>query len=441
MSTSELSRELERYLEKVRSLITRDLSKYCLTLFTILVVLGILLANVYILYSSTGILATLLTFLAIPRPDVEIQLQLERREYKIGDVMNLKVRVISSRGLGTITIRLSVPENLEVIHGRTSFMIIKGIGRSEQVYDIMLRASKTGRCRVTVSEVELYHIFGIGGPKKLNDVASIEIMIAPYVVKVSRSIRLRPMKMRIPPIMVSRLMLGAASTEFREIRKYVPGDPVKNINWKATARTGSDVPLVNEYEKESISRVMIIPDLSERTDIGGRGVHVQEEIISITFSLIRSLLKRGCRVYVLDPYDGKIRNVRGLREYVRTYRDIIERKSDGRTGIDVLHIVGKGMLKIRNIDYMIILTYIDQNTVRVLENLRTLAKRCKIVIIDFDISNILKREEYGEYVAEMYRIYKVMFQRYLRKFNIRTLIHTSGLSIGRIVNMLLCQVS
>lgn len=441
MSTSELSRELERYLEKVRSLITRDLSKYCLTLFTILVVLGILLANVYILYSSTGILATLLTFLAIPRPDVEIQLQLERREYKIGDVMNLKVRVISSRGLGTITIRLSVPENLEIVHGRTSFMIIKGIGRSEQVYDIMLRASKTGRCRVTVSEVELYHIFGIGGPKKLNDVASIEIMIAPYVVKVSRSIRLRPMKMRIPPIMVSRLMLGAASTEFREIRKYVPGDPVKNINWKATARTGSDVPLVNEYEKESISRVMIIPDLSERTDIGGRGVHVQEEIISITFSLIRSLLKRGCRVYVLDPYDGKIRNVRGLREYVRTYRDIIERKSDGRTGIDVLHIVGKGMLKIRNIDYMIILTYIDQNTVRVLENLRTLAKRCKIVIIDFDISNILKREEYGEYVAEMYRIYKVMFQRYLRKFNIRTLIHTSGLSIGRIVNMLLCQVS
>ncbi len=441
MSTNEITRELERYVEKVRSLITRDLSRYCLTLFIIIVVLGLLFTNVYLIYSSSGILATLLTFLAIPRPDVEVFLELERREYKISDTITLSIRVVSSRGLGIITLKVSVPENLEIVSGRTTFMIIKGIGKLEHVHNITLRAARTGKCRVIIDEVEIHHILGIGGPKKLNNVTSIELTIMPYIVKTAHNIRIRPMRVRMPPIMVSKLTLGAASTEFREIRKYVPGDPVKNINWKATARTGSEIPLVNEYEKESISRVMLVPDLSERTDIGGRGIHVQEEILSITFSLARSLLRRGCKVYIVDPYEGKIRNIRGLKEYVRAYREIIERKSSGKTGIDVLYILDREQSKIRNIDYIIILTYIDQNTIKILEKLRTLAKRCKVITIDFDISSILEIDEYGEYIAEMYRIYKLSFQRYLRKMNIRTITHLSGLSIGKVVGVLLCQVS
>ncbi|NPB00111.1 MAG: DUF58 domain-containing protein [Crenarchaeota archaeon] len=441
MSTSDILPDVGKYVEKIRSLLARDIARYCLSLLIVFITLGLLLMNVYIIYSSSGLLATLLAFLVVPRPDINVQLEVEKREVKIGDKIDLKIRVVSSRGLGIITCRINIPENFEIVKGRTTFMIIKGVGRSEYLYDITLRAAKIGKCRITISEVELYHVLGVGGPKKISNIAEIELAVVPYIIQVAQIRRIRQARTRIPPITVSRLTLGAASTEFKEIRKYVPGDPVKNINWKATARVGSEVPLVNEYEKESISRVMIVPDLSERTNIGGGGAHVQEEILSIVFSIIRLLLRRGCRVHVVDPFSGEIRNVRGLKDYVRIYREIIERRSRGETGIDILEALGRQYSRIRNVDYLIILTYIDHRSLKMLERFRTLARRCKILVIDFDVSELLRKDVYGEYVSDMYRIYKIAFQKHLRKLGVKVLLHVSGINIGRTVNMILCQVS
>ncbi len=429
--------EYSRYIEKIRSLLARDISRYCLTLFIIIIVLGVALLNIYLIYAGSGLLASMLTFLTIPRPSVDIYLDVEKSQYATGEVFNLNVRVLSRTGLGIVTCKIGIPENLEIVEGRTIFMFIKGLGRAEHVHRIVLRAGKVGTCKISVEEIELYHIFGIGGPKKMTNVTSIEITVVPYIVRVSHGPRVRPLRARIQPVHVSKLMIGAASTEFKEIRKYVPGDPVKHINWKATARLGTETPLVNEYEKESIARILIVPDLSQRTEIEGSGIHVQEDILSITFSMLRILLRKGCKISIIHPYNGKLTSIRGLREYIKLYKDIISERNKGSRGIDVIELIKDK--HIRNIDYTILITYIDTSLISKIRKIRRYIKSGRIIVVDFNISRLI--EKINSNAAEMYKIYKIAFHKYLRRNSIDVVEHVSGTSIGTLVHVLTCRIS
>jgi uncharacterized protein (DUF58 family) len=55
-----------------------------------------------------------------------------------------------------------------------------------------------------------------------------------------------------------RVKMPGPGYEFFSIRDYIPGDPFKNINWKAYASTGR--LLVNEHERESVSDITLVFD-------------------------------------------------------------------------------------------------------------------------------------------------------------------------------------
>ena len=63
----------------------------------------------------------------------------------------------------------------------------------------------------------------------------IELLVQPTILNLRR-IRGVPGIATSPFPVIDIAKIGVATTDFREIRSYVHGDPVKNINWKATAR-------------------------------------------------------------------------------------------------------------------------------------------------------------------------------------------------------------
>lgn len=72
---------------------------------------------------------------------------------------------------------------------------------------------------------------------------------------------------------VPKLFAGAMSfkqpgegSEFYALREYVPGDPFKNINWKAFSKTGT--LMVNDHEWEAIHDVNILVDARAVSGIG-----------------------------------------------------------------------------------------------------------------------------------------------------------------------------
>lgn len=65
---------------------------------------------------------------------------------------------------------------------------------------------------------------------------------------------------------------GQERNSFRQIRPYRIGDPLRKVNWKATARAqslGKNELLVNEYEPEGQRAVLVILDATSRMDVGG----------------------------------------------------------------------------------------------------------------------------------------------------------------------------
>lgn len=94
---------------------------------------------------------------------------------------------------------------------------------------------------------------------------------------------------------------------FSSIREYTVTDPMKTINWKASARTGD--LMVNTFESTLTERVMIYLDMED----GGilKYEYLIEESVSIASSLAQRLIARGMEVGIcvndtlIEPAGGK----------------------------------------------------------------------------------------------------------------------------------------
>ena len=92
---------------------------------------------------------------------------------------------------------------------------------------------------------------------------------------------------------------GILTNDFRELRPYERGDPLKQVNWKATARMsrGDDLSLiVNDYEVEGKKVVWLFLDAGPHT-VGGTTLESQfDELATGALSVAAHYLDMGHRV-------------------------------------------------------------------------------------------------------------------------------------------------
>jgi uncharacterized protein (DUF58 family) len=91
-----------------------------------------------------------------------------------------------------------------------------------------------------------------------------------------------------------RLKRVGMGKEFHSIREYTTTDPYNTINWKATARANK--LLVNQFEAESVTDVMMILDSRLVARVGTIKDNPAERGVRLTASLSTELLKRSNRV-------------------------------------------------------------------------------------------------------------------------------------------------
>jgi uncharacterized protein (DUF58 family) len=92
-------------------------------------------------------------------------------------------------------------------------------------------------------------------------------------------------------------------SEFYSLREYVPGDPFKNINWKAFARTGD--LMVNEKCRDAVTDLYLILDSRDLARIGTVLKNPLEMGTVSAASLAAFFLKRRDSV-ALAIYDEKL---------------------------------------------------------------------------------------------------------------------------------------
>ncbi len=110
--------------------------------------------------------------------------------------------------------------------------------------------------------------------------------------------------------------------EFAEVREYIPGDDIRNIDWNVTARYGK--PFIKKYNEERELTVMLAIDLSASGFFGTGDSLKSDTIIEIAsilcFSAIRNNDKVGVVLFsdhiemFIPPNKGKTYVLRVIRE-------------------------------------------------------------------------------------------------------------------------------
>jgi uncharacterized protein (DUF58 family) len=110
--------------------------------------------------------------------------------------------------------------------------------------------------------------------------------------------------------------------EFAEVREYVPGDEIRDIDWNVTARHGA--PFVKKFTEERELTVVLVVDASSSGDFGSQGEMKGEVMATISALLAFSAIKNNDRVGLLiftsqvemfiPPQKGKKHVLRVIRE-------------------------------------------------------------------------------------------------------------------------------
>ena len=118
---------------------------------------------------------------------------------------------------------------------------------------------------------------------------------------------------------------------FSDVREYMPGDDIRNIDWNVTARFNH--PFVKVFEEERELTVILLVDVSASENFGSRS-RMKNELVTelcavLSFSAIQNNDKIGV-IFFSDKIEKFIPAKKGKTHILRIIRELIEFKPEHR---------------------------------------------------------------------------------------------------------------
>ncbi len=126
--------------------------------------------------------------------------------------------------------------------------------------------------------------------------------------------------------------------EFLDLREYLPGDDIRTIDWKVTARYGlargeSYHPFVKKYAEERELMVMLVVDASGSCRFGTKNqlkLELAAQVAAtLAFAAIRNNDKVGL-IFFTDKVERYVPGKKGRSHVLRLIRDILYFQPEGR---------------------------------------------------------------------------------------------------------------
>lgn len=173
----------------------------------------------------------------------------------------------------------------DYIYKRDIFAVL---GRQKITREIPLKCTRRGHYEIREAELATHSLLyrkRLG--KELESNAAIYVY--PRMANVSD---IMPLCERMLGTLQCAKRLYEDPFAFRTIRDYTTDDPMKTINWKASAKTGT--LMVNTFDSALSQKAMLFLDVEDSGIL--KYQDLVEESISIAASLARRLLRRGIEV-------------------------------------------------------------------------------------------------------------------------------------------------
>jgi uncharacterized protein (DUF58 family) len=255
----------------------------------------------------------------------EVRLKASRRlaeeQFFAGEPLAVEISVTNEGpDLAEVLIEDVLPPSLDMIEGETRLMTALPSGATaELAYRVRGRRGIYQFPGIRVTTGETLGLF----KKQVMLEAPGRFLIMPDIVRLRR-IEIRPRQTRVYSGHIPAHQ-GGPGVEFFGVRTYQPGDPLRWINSRATARHWETI-YINEFEQERIADVGLILDAREQSNVRSPAGPLFEHSIRATAALADAFLNAGNRVGLfiygrwLDwtlPGYGKIQRERILRALAR----------------------------------------------------------------------------------------------------------------------------
>lgn len=167
--------------------------------------------------------------------------------------------------------------------------------------------------------------------------------------------------------------------QFSEHRTYTPGDDVRHIDWKVSAR--SREPLIKQYEEERELSVFIIADLSSSLSFGSRGQTKKDIVTELGSMLAYAASNTGDKVGVLIV-TNRVQKIiplkKGRNHVLRIMRDLLSAETQpGGTALGAAIEEAQRLLKHNGIVFILS----DFQTQGYETNLKRLSRKHDVVAI------------------------------------------------------------
>ncbi len=203
-------------------------------------------------------------------------------------------------------------------------------------------------------------------------------MIPAHIIKKIKRIHIKSSR-TVNSIMAGQYksVFRGSGIEFEEVREYSPGDDVKTLDWKVSARLGK--PFVKLYTEERESIVMLLIDMSASlkfgTFFGSKLERVAEVASVLAFNAIKNNDKVGV-IFFTDQVEKYIPPKKGSSHIWRVIKEIFTfvpkgEKTDISVALDYL-----GKISKKKSFVFILSDFLDDGY---LKSLRTIRQKHEII--------------------------------------------------------------
>jgi uncharacterized protein (DUF58 family) len=230
-------------------------------------------------------------------PELRIWLTLDRDRALEGDEVAVELVVATERPVERLELQLALRPGLEVVSGHATQSLRLG-WTDERTLEVRVRCTRWGNFEVGDLRLRARDRLGLlVWEDRLDRTTTLRVYPAPEALR-----RLVQPVATQPSSGNQVARQKAQGLEFADLREFAPGDRVRSINWRASARR--DRLVVNDRHPERNADVILFLDTFEEARAGGRST--LEQAVRATSTLATRYLERRDRVGLVS-FGGVLR--------------------------------------------------------------------------------------------------------------------------------------
>jgi uncharacterized protein (DUF58 family) len=201
--------------------------------------------------------------LSIRRPEISVEVTVERERALEGDEVEVRIALEAGAGAERVEVLLELPRELTVDRGGHNPRVLHLPDGERRELSYRLGCTRWGGFRIGRVYLETHDAFGL-----FRHETAVDRRQPLKVYPTEEAVRnlLRPLETEVSAGNHVARQKGEG-IEFADLRPFVPGDRVRNVNWRASARRGE--LWVNAHHAERNADVVIFLDSFAEARRGG----------------------------------------------------------------------------------------------------------------------------------------------------------------------------